>query len=170
MRDFQGRSGTLARLSTGAKALYLSFNLLTVLGFATALLLYWDSLGLKFASVSAYYLGNDDPDAMVIAVEKTPRYLLEITHQHLFSMPVVMVVLGHLFLLARGGPWKTAVVIAAPVLTILHLAGPWIVRYGGSGWAWWMPVTAIPYVAVYVFMALWPLPDVFSKPEARGET
>jgi len=164
MRDFQGRSGTLGRLNVGAKALYLSFNLLTVLGFATALVLYWDSLGLGIASVASYYLGIDDPNAMEIAVEKTPRYLLEITHQHLFSMPVITVVSGHLFLLARGGNWKAGVVISAPILTLLHLAGPWIVRYGGPGWAWWMPVTALPFVAVHVFMALWPLPDLFTSP------
>jgi hypothetical protein len=79
-------------------------------------------------------------------------------------MPVVMLVLGHLFLLSRGGKWKGWVVASAPVLTVLHVAGPWIVLYGGASFGWWMPATALPFVAVYVFMALWPLPDLFRPP------
>lgn len=167
MREFEGRGSRLARLDPASKWLYGSFNLLTVMGFISALALYWDSMGFSPQSAALHYLGNaDDPTATEIILEKSAHSLWEQTHQHLFAMPVVMLVLGHLFLLSRGGSWKKGVVVAAPLLTAAHVAGPWIIWYGGSALGWWMPLTAIPFVGVYVFMALWPLPELFrGRPE-----
>jgi hypothetical protein len=162
VREFEGKGSRLARLSPPAKWLYASFNLLSLFGMFTSLALYWDSMGVRLSSTAAWWLGDaPGADSMDIHIEKSPRYLLELTHQHLFTMPVVMLVLGHLFLLSRGDArFKTAIVVAAPVITFLHVAGPWVIWLGGPNLAWWMPLTGIPYVAIYVFMALWPLPEL----------
>jgi hypothetical protein len=67
----------------------------------------------------------------------TYRKLLEVTHFHLFTVPVFLLIVSHLFMLTGlraatkiawiGGGWAAAA---------LHLATPWLVRYGGGGWAW----------------------------------
>lgn len=167
MREFQGKGSTLHRMSPASRALYGGYLALTLAGFGTALALYWDSMGFSPAGAAQHILGNaDDPQAMDIVLDKSPRQLLEGSHQHLFTMPVAMLIIGHLFLLSRGGGWKAWVVAATPVLLGAHVAGPWVLHYGGAWWGWWMPATAVPYVAVMVFMALWTVPDLLRRPEA----
>jgi len=159
MREFQGRSSSLSRLSPGAKLLYGGYVLLTLAGFLSSVALYWDSLGLDPAR---YFLGNAaDADAVELILEKSPRQLLETTHFHLFTVPVCLLILGHLFLLSRGGSWKVAVIALALVFTSLHVAGPWLIHLGFPGWI--MPVTGIPFLFLYLLMALWPLWDLRSS-------
>lgn len=167
MREFRRSPGSLALLPRPARLLYAGFLALTAFGFATALALYYDGLGLDLATTASHYLGNaNDPEAAEILVEKSARELLEITHFHLFTMPVLLLVLAHLFLLARGGAWKGAVVGVALLSTALHVAGPWVVRYGGPGWAWVMPATGLPFALSMGVMTLWPLPELFAGPRA----
>ena len=55
------------------------------------------------------------------------------------------------------------VVAVAVIFTLLHVLGPWVVRFGGAAWAWVMPVTAVPFVLSYLVMALWPLPELLAR-------
>ena len=51
------------------------------------------------------------------------------THFHLFTIPVYVLILAHLWLLAKVPPWaQHAGVVAAVVASGLHVAAPWIVR------------------------------------------
>lgn len=164
MNHFRGGSGALSNLPYPGRLLYAAFLGLTTLGFVTSLGLYYDALGLSLSQSAAHYLGNaDDLGASEILVEKTARDLLQVSHFHLFTMPVILLVLAHLFLLARGGRWKGWVVAVATLSTALHVAGPWLVRYGGAGFSWVMPATGLPFAASYGLMALWPLPELLRR-------
>ena len=164
MNHFRGGSGALSNLPYPARLLYAGFLGLTTLGFITSLGLYYDALGLSLRQTAAHYLGNaDDPSAPEILVEKSIHDLLQVSHFHLYTMPVILLVLAHLFLLSRGGAWKGAVVAVAVLCTGLHVAGPWLVRFGGPGWAWVMPVTGLPFALSYGIMALWPIPELLRR-------
>ncbi len=161
MREFRGYPNALTRLAPGAKLLYLSFILFTLVGLLGTVLLYADGWGWGIDSAADYVLGNEgDPNAAEMLFPKPTRELLETSHFHLFTIPVTLLVLAHLFLLARGGAWKNWVVGAAIALTAVHMAGPWLIHLMGRGLGWIMPLTAWPFMAVLVFMALWPLPDL----------
>lgn len=165
MREFVRTNTSLARLPAGSKWLYGSFLVLIIAGFLSSVVLYYGSMGLGFSSVSRYYLGNaNDPSATQILLEKSFRDLMETAHFHLFTMPVVLLILGHLFLLGRSAPWRTWVVVAAAVVTALHVAGPFVVRYGGAGFGWVMPATGIPFLLLYLFLAVVSLRDLLSRP------
>lgn len=158
MKDFLS-----TRLPAQGRLLYAAYLGFTLLGFATALALYWDGIGLDRAA--EHYLGNaDDPDATEILVEKSARELLEVAHFHLFTMPVVLLVSSHLFLLSGAGAWRRVVVGVAVISTLLHLAAPWVVRFGGPGAAWVMPATALPFAGSYLVMILAPLPTLLRPP------
>ncbi len=163
MREYRQRGGSLRRLPRGGRLLYLSFLGMVLLGFASALALYWDGLGLSLGQAATHYLGNaDDPAATEFIIEKSPRELLEVSHFHLFTMPVILLVLAHLFLLARGGRWKGAVVAVAVASTLLHVAGPWCIHLWGASMAWVMPASGLPMLASYLTMALWPMPELIA--------
>lgn len=148
--------------------LYLAFIGLVLCAFGTSFALYYDGLGLTGAEAEAWYRGNaDQPDAAELLMEKSPRQLLEVAHFHLYTMPVLLLVLGHLFLLARGSTrFKLGIVLGAAGFTALHVAAPWAVRYGAPGAL--MGLTGVPFMALYLTMALWPIPDLLSRDQGRA--
>jgi hypothetical protein len=57
------------------------------------------------------------------------RKLLEVTHFHLFTMPVVLLIVGHLFLATGlGDALKRGFIFGGALSVALHLATPWLVR------------------------------------------
>lgn len=168
MREFVRTNTSLARLSSSSKWLYGSFLVLIIAGFLSSVVLYYGSMGLGPSTAAQYFVGNaDDPSATQILLEKSFRQLMETAHFHLFTMPVLLLILGHLFLLGKSEPWRTVVVVAAAVVTALHVAGPFVVRYGGAGFGWVMPATGIPFLLLYLFLAVVSLRDLLSKPPPR---
>ncbi len=168
MREFKRQQGgALSRLPLASRRLYLGFLVLAVCAFASSVALYYDSLGLSPDGAVDYFLGNmDDLDAEEIRIEKSARELLEVTHFHLYTMPLWLLVLAHLFLMARGGRWKGWVVAGALAFTALHVAGPWIVRATGTGWV--MGATGVPFLVFYLVMALWPIPELLGGADPGG--
>src|SRR5690349_12461958 len=85
-------------LPLAGKMLYTAFVVFTLAGLFTAMVMYGQIV--RFAS-------NTTPGELYQHVIShyqgglTERQLLEVTHFHLFSMPVVLLVLGHLALLTR---------------------------------------------------------------------
>jgi hypothetical protein len=101
-----------------------------------------------------------------IVVAVSYRKLLEVTHFHLFTMPVVLLIVGHLFL-ATGlsERAKRAWLIAGVVSVSLHLATPWLVR-AAAGLA---PLHALSGIALTVTMSvltLYPVAAMWRRPGA----
>ena len=91
--------------------------------------------------------------------------LMKTSHFHLFMMPIVFVITGHLFLLsAWGRRSKTVVISSCFAYIVLDISNPWLIRYGGDSFAslapfirpWWfsqfdypVPVSSFPRVHPY---------------------
>ncbi len=144
MREFlsNGRIGTLPR---PARILYTAFCALTAAGLLSAVPLY-DGIvdfGVRTTPAELYQhlIAYYHPPAGQRA--ETYRRLLETTHFHLFSMPLLLLVLGHLFLLcgvsarAKIG-WPAAAVAA----TAVHLFAPWGIYLAGSSLGLLYPISA----------------------------
>jgi hypothetical protein len=77
-----------------------------------------------------------------------------VTHFHLFTIPIYVLVLAHLWLLAKLPQWlQHAGVVAAVGTTALHIAAPWLVR-GSAGIAALMPVSGAAMLLTLGGMAL----------------
>lgn len=174
MRDFGRGEGRLGAIDPAAKALYSLWLAFALVHFVSSFGMYWDRTmraqpdrpGGHLANVGAYYAG--DEENLVFA--KPFSRMMEITHQHLFAMPLTLLVASHLYLMTkRAAREKTAVIAIASVSMAGHLAAPWVVRYGGASFAWAMPVTAIPFGATFAWMAVIPIRDMWSRPkEGKG--
>jgi len=116
----------LCSLRWSTRFVYTVFLLFCFANYAVMSALAISRSGFSPHSIAAYYGG--DEAALVYA--KTPAELLEVTHFHLFAMPLLLFVQGHLFLLTR---WpmrsKVILVIAAAVGIALDLAAPWLIIY-----------------------------------------
>jgi hypothetical protein len=176
-------------LNVGAKMLYTAFAVATIAGLLVSWKLYGAAIG--EAGAAAYYSGAaaqeapakaaaapsdgpaidlapEDTKPRAIVVQMPERKLLEVTHFHLFSIPVMVLILAHLWLLAKIPAWLQQGGVAAAVLTSgLHIAAPWIARgrpalaflVGGSGAAM---LIALGVMAAWVTVDMW-LPN----PRAR---
>jgi hypothetical protein len=146
MQDFTRPSGRLRALPFAARAVYTIFLAFTLVGLALTLVLTHDMVGLDLSGAAQYYGGEKPreeepaldggpalvipPDGEELAVfEPMPRRkLLEITHFHLFSMPVYLLILSHMYMLSRARKKSKAVWITLGSLgTLLHVAAPWLV-------------------------------------------
>jgi len=171
--------GRLRALPVGGKLLYSAFAIATLIGLLVSARLYRVAVG--DAGAAVYYAGaSATPAAAVPAsggpaidlapedvqprafVEPMPdRKLLEVTHFHLFTIPVYVLVLAHLWLLARVPPWAQHAGVVAAVLTSgLHLAAPWIVR-GRPALAFLMATSGLAMLVTLGALALGAMIDMW---------
>jgi hypothetical protein len=152
MKDFTRLPGRLRGLPLSARVVYSVFLAFSLLALALTAWLADDMVGLGLDRVDAYYAGGGAPaalpgvDAAGPVMELPPdagataeppmslRKLLEVTHFHLFSMPVYLLILSHLFMLSRlGERAKVAWIAAATAAVAGHMAAPFLVRAGVLG-------------------------------------
>ncbi|WP_437283818.1 hypothetical protein [Sorangium sp. So ce406] len=199
MRDFAAAAGRLRSLSLGAKLLYTAFTVASVIGLLVSWRLYGamvqDAGAAGYyagaavvapapaptqtaapAEGPALDLGPEldlpaTPETPRVLVEQiSERKLLEVTHFHLFSVPVYVLILAHLWLLARLPSWlHTAGVVAAVVASGLHMAAPWLIR-SAPGAAALMPVSGVAMLLSLGAMAVVSTVDMWlPRRSRRGE-
>lgn len=173
----------LAGLSVAAKLVYTIFLLFVLLGIWSSVEIYDTRLGGTAAAgaqgaVAERYgqpvapsqpgdggpdLELPPPDGAVVATAGADEpqgdarwgWILDVFHQHLFSICVVWLVLAHLFMLSRLHPAITgAVVITSGIVTLLHVLAPLIIYQTGAV-LWLMPVTGVGMAATWLMMTLW---------------
>jgi hypothetical protein len=188
MRQFASSGFRLWNLGREARVLYTAFCALTFLGIVSSALYYGDLVGAGTGGVARYYAGAGGP-AVVVAVEPrggngpvvdvpedadagrpivvavTYRKLLEVTHFHLFTMPVVLLIVAHMFL-ATGfsDTAKLAWIVAAATSVALHLATPWVVRYGGASFAIVHAVSGVLLTVTMSVLTLSPMLAMWRPP------
>jgi hypothetical protein len=92
----------------------------------TNALLYFNKLGLTYASVVAYYLGSEER----FLSPRSYQGLLEVSHFHLFAMGMLLMVLTHMILFIGVSDRTKLWLIAVPFFSALLDEGAgWLVRY-----------------------------------------
>lgn len=150
MREF-GKKSRLALLPLSARLVYSVFLGFTLVGLVVSAWLGETSVGLDLGKFDSYYAGAstvvaqpaldpggptfDLPEELNDAPKPEPksfRSTLEVTHFHLFTMPIHWLVLAHLFALCALSERTKAVFITTSALGVAaHLAAPWVARSGG---------------------------------------
>lgn len=124
MKEFLYLRNGLRSLQPSTRFVYTLFLVFSLASYVVMIALAAARSGFTPASVADYYAGGGERYA------KTSGELLELTHFHLFSIPLLLFVQGHLFLMTR---WPRAlkkwIVIAAFTGAALDLAAPWLVVY-----------------------------------------
>ncbi len=129
MQAFSRRGFQLRTASLETRLAYTSFLVLSVFGIATLIALSFGRAGASPAAIATYYRGGDDE----MSFPKTFWQLVETSHFHLFTIPVVVLILSHLL---YATPVSVRIRVWITVLTFLgaflDVSGPWAVRYGSG--------------------------------------
>jgi hypothetical protein len=130
------------------------------------------------ASGPAIALPTDEPLAVSEPASPGPqrltitvpyRKLLEVTHFHLFTVPVFLLILTHLFLLTGVSRRAQSLWIWLGWLSAsLHIATPWLVRAFGRGSAWLHAVSGLSFFVASLVLCLLPLWQMWSPPAGRA--
>jgi hypothetical protein len=166
----------------GARAVYTVFLLFTLLGLGLSLVLTHDMVGIDLSAAGEYYRGESVPvdeaahdggPALVLppdgenlaAFEPMPRRkLLEITHFHLFSMPVYLLILSHIYMLSRSPKKaKGAWIAAGSFGTLLHVAAPWLLANGLAGAVAAYAASGVMMLVSYFVMSVVPLREMWQR-------
>lgn len=112
-------------------------------------MLVWKT-GMTPAGVAAHYLGDDSGTRF----PKELHELLENTHFHVFIVPMVLLVLTHVFFMTSWSERSRVVVTGlAYGAAALDLAAPWIVWSGGAAFAPLKIGSSLLYHATLFFLA-----------------
>lgn len=102
---------------------------------------------------------------------QSPRQVMETFHFHLFTVPVVLLIVGHLFMLTSMGTMrKVAIISVASLATFVHLFAPLAIRFGGSSFGWLMPVSVAVASLGWLPMVLVPLWEMWRRLPAKAES
>lgn len=179
----------LRSLSVPARLVYSLFLVFIALGTWSSFVMYGDRIGADLRgpagrpSVEERYVNRpvaaeaggpalelDEAPAPVPAQPEDLKrpWVLDVFHQHAFSVSVVFLILAHLFMLTRLHPAVAGSVIAlAGVSALAHVLAP-VVIWKTGGWFWLMPASGAAMgvswtlLIVWSFFAMW-----FGKPSSR---
>ncbi|MBA5865324.1 MAG: hypothetical protein GDA67_01350 [Nitrospira sp. CR1.3] len=125
MRNFNTRF-RLRDSDRHIRLLYTQFLLLMLVGFAFSFFWAHDMTGLSPQGVADHYRGSD----ATFGEPMSFRELAEVTHFHLFTMPVVFMILAHVLYLTEASHamkvWMTWVSFGGMGL---DLVSPWLISY-----------------------------------------
>ncbi len=185
MRQFATGGFRIWTLSREAKLVYTGFGVFALLAIGISVLFYEDLVGSRSAGVAAYYAGESrahgDSAAPAggpaielapegaehrITVAVTYRKLLEVTHFHLFTVPVFLLIIAHIFMLTGLSPRAKAWWIAGAFFSsLLHLGAPWLVRYGSARLSPLFPVSGAVMALTLTVMTAYPLYAMWAPPK-----
>lgn len=146
------------------KIAYTALLAYLLLGLVTILSIELIKTGWNPQGVADYYRGNEER----FIFEKTPLEMLEVTHMHLFSIPVVFFILGHAYLMTtlpeRQKLWTFAAAFAAVLLSI---GSPWAVRFLSPLFGWLKVLADTLLVLTLLVMTLYPIYEMWWKKPSR---
>jgi hypothetical protein len=158
MRNFQGRGFQLRTASLEIRVAYTAFLVLMVPGVASLLVLSFGRVGLAPDAIAAYYRGGDGE----MSFPRTFWQLLEVSHFHLFSVPVVVLILSHLLYAAVvSSRLRMVLTVVTFAGALLEIAGPWAVRYVAGGFAyallagWFLLGGGMATIILLTLVAMW---------------
>jgi hypothetical protein len=157
MRNFNTRF-RLLDTDRNIRLLYTLFVLTLFAGFLFTI--YWahSTTGLSYTGIAKHYLGSDE----TFGQPKSFRELAETTHFHFFTMPVVFLILCHVFYLTMAGQGlKLTMTLLAFVGVALDLASPWLILYVSPHFALVMLLGDILMVGTFLVMAGVPLYEMW---------
>jgi hypothetical protein len=159
MRNFNARF-RLRDSDRHIRLIYTLFLMFMVIAFGFSFFWAHSMTELSPDRVAQHYLGSD----ATFGEPMSFRELSEITHFHLFTMPVLFLILIHvLFLTEAGNRLKVLTTWASFGGVFLDLLSPWLIRYVSPVFALTMLMGDLLMAASFLILLLIPLYEMWIK-------
>ena len=157
MRNFNTRF-RLLDTDRNIRLLYTLFICVLFAGFLFTV--YWahTMTGLSYSGIAQHYMGSDQ----TFGEPKSFRELAETTHFHFFTMPVVFLILCHVFYLTMASQGlKLTMTLSSFGGVAMDLASPWLILYVSRHFALLMLLGDILMLGSFLVMAGVPLYEMW---------
>jgi hypothetical protein len=168
MKNFAAPSFRLRDASFEIRLIYSFFLIFILSGLATVWFLQFQRIGISYERVIAYYLGGEIGGQIFFA--KNLNALLEETHFHAFTMSVVFLILGHLFLatsLSRRA--KLFFILITFFSHVFDMAGSWLTRVLSPLFAYLLIASWLGLWIGYAAMIFLPLYEMWLAVKSKAE-
>lgn len=157
MRNFNARF-RLRDTDRHIRLVYTLFLVLMFVGFAFSFFWAHSMTGLSPQGIADHYRGSD----ATFGEPMSFRELAEITHFHLFTMPVVFMILTHvLYLTTASTGLKLVMTYAAFGGVTLDLVSPWLIRYVSPGFVLTMLTGDLLMTGSFLVMMMIPIYEMW---------
>ena len=157
MRNFNARF-RLRDTDRHIRLVYTFFLLFMLAGFSFSFFWAHSMTGLSPQGIADHYLGSD----ATFGEPMSFRELAEVTHFHLFTMPVVYIILVHvLYLTMASNRTKVWMTWAAFGGVMLDLISPWLISYVSPIFVLTMLAGDLLMVASFLVMMIIPMYEMW---------
>lgn len=158
MKEFQNQKMAIHRLSKPTRFVYSAFLTFSLISYVVMIVIATQRAGWFPGGVSDYFLGNEARDTY----PKTTGELLEVSHFHLFTIPLMLLVQGHIFVMSSfSKKWIHWVVTASFISGAFYITGPWLVIYIGPSTAIIGIFGRFILIVTLFIMTIYPLKDMW---------
>lgn len=158
MQEYRWGKFVLKDAPRRTKVVYTALLAYLLLGLATIVAIEAMKTGWTPQGVSDYYRGNEAK----MKFEKTPLEMLEVSHMHLFSVPVVFFILGHAFMMTTLPEKQKYRIVGASVLAVfLSIGSPWLIRYGSGALGWVKVAADLTLAGTLLIMVFYPVYEMW---------
>jgi hypothetical protein len=165
MRAFASPKYTITRASSNLRLVLSLFLVVTLLGLATNLTMTYRQTGFSAEGVASYYRGEEDSSGEILAYPKSTNELLMNSHFHLFMMPLLLLVLCHVFYMATVPErLKEAITWVAFSSLLGEIGAPWLVRFVAAEFAYLMVFSNLLLSASILLLIGTPMYELWLKP------
>jgi hypothetical protein len=158
MQAFARRGFQLRSASLETRVAYTGFLILMLPALSTLVALSFGRMGLDPHAIATHYRGGDSE----MSFPKTFWQLMEVSHFHLFTIPMVVLILSHLL---YGTPASARLRVGLTSITfggaLLDAVGPWAVRYLSAGFVyllivgWMLLAGGALLIVTLTLVAMW---------------
>ncbi|MCF6157979.1 MAG: hypothetical protein E3K32_05275 [wastewater metagenome] len=166
-------SGGMWLLPVSNKLFFTFFLSFMAIAIGIGFLNYYERTGFSPQKTARYYKGDEEDVDMSLPAEeyqarlmeegmffpKSYRELLEVTHTHAFSMPLIVFVLSRILAMTRAHEGiKITVYSASFAAVLMNLGASWLIRYACHHFVAILFVSNITLIltfGVYIFIPLY---------------
>ncbi len=170
MKMFAPNTYRLTAASPNLRMVLTLFLLMTALGFATNMAMTYQQTHFDLKGISEYYRGAKDASGELIVYPKSVADLLWNSHVHLFMMPVVLLILCHIFYMTSApGTLKKGLTWIVFLSAFAEVGAPWLIRFVSPAFAVVMALSgSLLGIGMLALMAV-PLYEIWCVPrESNG--
>lgn len=154
MKEFRNLKTGTKTISDVTKKIYIYFLLMTLFSYLIMIFLSVSRSSYNITDVSNYYKGNISNEIY----GKSYGELLELTHFHIFSIPVILLILTHVYaLIFKNGKLSKLVVYGSFISSTIYIFSPWLIKYLSVNFSYLFLLSRILFGACLLELTIHPL-------------
>jgi hypothetical protein len=140
------------------KILITCFLLIMLLGYAVALINTHNKMGRGFDGIVSHYRGSEDG----MSFPKEFSELVEMSHSHLFGMPLMYLVFGFIFAFTSLKEiYKGGIIVLAFASIFIYTIAIWLIRYVAPFFAFLLILSNLFLMLSFLFFFAVPLLEMW---------